>query len=36
MDAVKSGVGANEALKKATGSYGRFRESVSTIDPRKE
>ena len=36
MDAVKSGVDANEALKKATGSYGRFREAVSTIDPRKE
>lgn len=30
------GVDANEALKKATGSYGRFREAVSTIDPRKE
>ena len=36
MDAVKSGVDANEALKKAMGSYGRFREAVSTIDPRKE
>ena len=36
MDAGKSGVDANEALKKATGSYGRFREAVSTIDPRKE
>lgn len=36
MDAVKSGVDANEALKKATGSYGRFREAVSTVDPRKE
>ena len=36
MDAVKSGVDANEALKIATGSYGRIREAVSTIDPRKE
>ena len=36
MYAGKSGVDANEALKKATVSYGRFRGAVSTIDPRKE
>lgn len=36
MDAVKSGTDANEALKNATGSYGRFKEAVATIDPRKE
>lgn len=36
MDAVKNGTDANEALKKATGSYGRFKEAVSIIDPRKE
>ena len=36
MDAVKNGTDANEALKNATGSYGRFQEAVAAIDPRKE
>lgn len=36
MDAVKKGVDANEALKKATGTYGRFAEAKSYIDPRHE
>ena len=36
MDMVKSGVDANEAIKKATGTYGRFDEAKKTIDPRKE
>ncbi len=36
MDMIKSGKDANEALKEATGTYGRFAEAVKTIDPRKE
>jgi len=36
MDMVKTGVDANEAIKKATGTYGRFDEAKKTIDPRKE
>ena len=36
MDMIKTGVDANEALEKASGTYGRFAEAVSTIDPRKE
>ena len=36
MDSIKKGVDANEALKKATASYGRFAEGVKFIDPRQE
>jgi NifU-like protein involved in Fe-S cluster formation len=39
MDAVKKGTDANEALKNATGTYGRFTSeqgAVKYIDPRKE
>ena len=36
MDFIKKGDDANEALKKATGRYGRFDEAVRTIDPRTE
>jgi len=36
MDDVKKGTDANEALKKATSSYGRFKEGVKFIDPRHE
>ena len=36
MDDVKKGTDANEALKKATSSYGRFKEGVKIIDPRHE
>ena len=36
IDFVKQGMDANEALKKATGSYGRFADAAKTIDPRKE
>jgi NifU-like protein involved in Fe-S cluster formation len=36
MDMIKKGSDANEALKKATGRYGRFNEAVKIIDPRKE
>lgn len=36
MDMVKGGMAADEALKKATGSYGRFAEAASYIDPRKQ
>ncbi|GHU86475.1 nitrogen-fixing protein NifU [Bacteroidia bacterium] len=36
LDAVKKGVDANEALEQAKGSYGRFKEAVKYIDPRKE
>jgi NifU-like protein involved in Fe-S cluster formation len=36
MKAVKGGEDANEALKKATGSYGRFEGAAKYIDPRHE
>lgn len=36
MDMIKKGTDANEALKKASGSYGRFDEAVKIIDPRHE
>ena len=36
MDMIKKGVDANEAMKKATGSYGRFAEAAKYIDPRNE
>lgn len=36
MDLIKNGEDANEALKKATGTYGRFDEAAKYIDPRKE
>jgi NifU-like protein involved in Fe-S cluster formation len=36
MDMVKKGMDANEALKKATGTYGRIDEAVKVIDPRHE
>ena len=36
METIKSGVDAAEALKKATGVYGRFNEAVRTLDPRHE
>lgn len=36
MDMIKKGEDANEAVKKATGSYGRFAEAVKYIDPRNE
>ena len=36
MDAIKKGTSADEALKKCTGSYGRFASAVKYIDPRKE
>ena len=36
MDDIKKGVDANEALAKATSSYGRFDEAAKYIDPRKE
>ncbi|NLD91532.1 MAG: hypothetical protein GX639_02565 [Fibrobacter sp.] len=34
MDQITKGVDANEALKKATGTYGRFADAVKTINPR--
>ena len=34
MDAIKKGKDANQALKEATGSYGRFAEAAKYIDPR--
>ncbi len=34
MDAIKKGMDANEALAKNTGTYGRFAEAVTVIDPR--
>jgi len=36
MDLIKKGTDANEALKKATGTYGRFDEAAKVIDPRHE
>ena len=36
MDMVKDGMDANEAIKKATGTYGRFADAAKYIDPRKE
>ena len=36
MDAVKKGVDANEALKKATGHYGQWDNAAKYIDPRQE
>ncbi len=34
MDLISKGTDANEALKKATGTYGRFDDAVKTINPR--
>ncbi|OQA85195.1 MAG: hypothetical protein BWY31_02060 [Lentisphaerae bacterium ADurb.Bin242] len=34
LDAVAKGMDANEALKKYTGTYGRFAEAAKTINPR--
>lgn len=36
MDMIKKGTDANEALEKATSTYGRFDDAVKTIDPRHE
>lgn len=36
MENIKKGMDANEAVKKATGTYGRFDEAVKKIDPREE
>ncbi len=36
MDMIKGGTDANEALKKASGKYGRIEEAIKVIDPRKE
>ncbi len=33
---IHKGMDANEALKKATGCYGRFDEATRTINPRHE
>lgn len=36
MDMVKKGIDANEAIAKASGTYGRFNEAAKVIDPRHE
>ncbi|MFA5206678.1 MAG: hypothetical protein WC708_19940 [Lentisphaeria bacterium] len=36
LDLIKKGTDAGEALKKATGKYGRFDEAAKVIDPRHE
>ena len=36
MENIAKGMDANEALKMATGSYGRFADAVKTINPRQE
>jgi NifU-like protein involved in Fe-S cluster formation len=34
MDLIEKGINAEEALQKATGTYGRFQDAVKTINPR--
>ena len=34
MDNIKAGIEPNEAIEKASGTYGRFDEAVKKIDPR--
>ena len=36
MENIKAGMDANEAVKKATGTYGRFADAAKYIDPRHE
>ncbi|HOC46312.1 MAG TPA: hypothetical protein PKM26_06880, partial [Syntrophorhabdaceae bacterium] len=36
MEMIAKGMDANEALKKASGKYGRFDDAVKLIDPRQE
>ena len=36
MEMIKKGEDANDALKKATGTYGRIADAKKTIDPRNE
>ena len=36
MDNIKAGIDAMESIAKASGTYGRFEESVKKIDPRKK
>ena len=36
MDFIKNGLSADEALEKATGTYGRYNDAATFIDPRKE
>jgi NifU-like protein involved in Fe-S cluster formation len=36
MDAINAGTDANDAVRKATGSYGRFKEAARVVDPRRE
>ena len=36
MEAIKKGTDANEAMKAASGTYGRFADAVRYIDPREE
>ena len=36
MEMINSGMSANEAINKATGTYGRFEEGIKFINPREE
>jgi len=36
MDNIKAGIEVNEAIEKASGTYGRFSEATKKIDPRKK
>lgn len=36
LDAIEKGMDANEAVKKFTGSYGRFADAAKTINPRRQ
>jgi NifU-like protein involved in Fe-S cluster formation len=36
MELIENGMDANEALEKASGTYGRYREAARVINPRKE
>ena len=36
MENIKKGIAPEEAIEKASGTYGRFDEAVKKIDPREE
>jgi len=36
MDMISKGMDANEALKKASGQYGRFDDAARVINPREQ
>ena len=36
MEWIRGGMDSNEAVDKATGTYGRYADAVKTVDPREE